>query len=61
MAVAGLLPEDAGADELFGLVIPGMTLQLLDPATQAVQHSGVDSCFALCKWLPASHSSHRPE
>lgn len=46
MAVAGLLPDDAGTVELFGLVIPGMTLQLLDPATQAVQHSGVG--FTLC-------------
>lgn len=40
MAVAGLLPSDADQDELFGLVIPGFTLQLLDPATEAVPHSG---------------------
>ena len=35
-----LLPTDAGPDELFGLVIPGYTLQCLDSLTDAVPHSG---------------------
>ena len=36
-----LLPPDAGPDSLYGLVIPGYTLQCLDPATKAVPHSGM--------------------
>ena len=35
-----LLPPDARPDELFGLLIPGYTLQCLDELTDAVPHSG---------------------